>query len=157
MLFRSNISPYYDDFNETKNFHRILFRPGYAVQARELTQLQTQIQDQIKRFGKHIFTNGSIVTGGARLFDNELLSIKLNSSYSGAAVTLSNFNGKTIKGSTSGTIAVVKTIAEINAAGDPKTLIVKIISGSAFQAGENIVTTTGTVYTATIQSNSPFN
>ena len=79
MSLNFNISPYYDDFDETKNYHRILFRPGYAVQARELTQLQTQIQDQIKRFGKHIFTNGSIVVGGARLFDNELLSIKLNS------------------------------------------------------------------------------
>ena len=29
------ISPYYDDFDETKNYHRVLFRPGYAVQARE--------------------------------------------------------------------------------------------------------------------------
>ena len=157
MSLNFNISPYYDDFNETKSFHRILFRPGYAVQARELTQLQTQLQDQISKFGKHVFVNGSIVLGGGRLFENDLVSIKLNSSYSGSAVTLSNFAGKTIQGSTSGTIATVKTIAEINAAGDPKTLIVKIKSGGPFQAGENIVTTTGTVYTATIQSSNPFN
>ena len=32
-----NVDPYYDDFDETKNFHRILFRPGAAVQGRELT------------------------------------------------------------------------------------------------------------------------
>ena len=37
----SKVFPYYDDFDEDKNFKRILFRPGYAVQARELTQLQT--------------------------------------------------------------------------------------------------------------------
>ena len=48
----SKVSPYYDDFDETKNFHRILFRPGYAVQARELTQIQTIMQNQIERFGK---------------------------------------------------------------------------------------------------------
>ena len=36
-----NAAPYYDDFDADKNYHRILFRPGYAVQARELTQLQT--------------------------------------------------------------------------------------------------------------------
>ena len=32
-----NVDPYYDDYNEEKNFHQILFRPGLAVQARELT------------------------------------------------------------------------------------------------------------------------
>ena len=42
-----NVDPYYDDFDETKNFHRILFRPGAAVQARELTQSQTITQNQI--------------------------------------------------------------------------------------------------------------
>ena len=36
-----NVDPYYDDYNEEKNFHQILFRPGLAVQARELTQMQT--------------------------------------------------------------------------------------------------------------------
>jgi hypothetical protein len=156
MAINFNINPYYDDFTDTKNYHRILFRPGYAVQARELTQLQTQIQDQINKFGRHVFTNGSIVTGGARLFDNNLLSIKLNSSYSGATVNLSNFDGKTITGATSGTKAVVKAIADITST-DPKTLLVKIISGTAFTAGENITTSPGTVYTATIQTTSPFN
>lgn len=156
MAINFNINPYYDDFTDTKNYHRILFRPGYAVQARELTQLQTQIQDQINKFGRHVFTNGSIVTGGARLFDNSLLSIKLNSSYSGTTVNLSNFAGKTITGATSGTKAVVKAIADITST-DPKTLLVKIISGTAFTAGENITTSPGTVYTATIQTTSPFN
>jgi hypothetical protein len=36
-----NVNPYYDDFDEDKLFLRMLFKPGYAVQARELTQLQT--------------------------------------------------------------------------------------------------------------------
>lgn len=156
MALNFNIDPYYDDFDGDKNYHRILFRPGYAVQARELTQLQTQIQDQINRFGRHIFTNGSIVTGGARLFDNGLLSIKLNSTFSGTTVNLSNFTGKVITGATSGTKAIVKSIADITET-DPKTLLVKIISGTAFTAGENITTSPGTTYTATIQTTSPFN
>jgi hypothetical protein len=156
MAINFNIEPYYDDFDDTKNYHRILFRPGYAVQARELTQLQTQLQDQIKKFGNHIFVNGTVVIGGGRSFENNLLSIKLNSSFSGATVNINNFAGKIITGSTSGTKAVVKSIADITTA-DPKTLLVKIISGSAFTAGENIVTSPGTAYTATIQSSSPFN
>ena len=58
-----NVSPYYDDFDEDKNFHRLLFKPGYAVQARELTQVQTVLQNQIERFGNHIFKEGSRVFG----------------------------------------------------------------------------------------------
>jgi len=58
-----NQSPFFDDFNEDKNFHRILFRPGFAVQARELTQLQTILQNQVERFGDEILTNGTIVKG----------------------------------------------------------------------------------------------
>ena len=50
-----NVDPYYDDFNESKNFHRILYRPGLAVQGRELTQMQTILQNQIDRFGEHVF------------------------------------------------------------------------------------------------------
>jgi len=156
MALNFNTNPYYDDFDDTKNYHRILFRPGFAVQARELTQLQTQIQDQINRFGRHIFTSGSIVTGGARLFDNNLLSIKLSSTYSGTTVNIQNFVGKTITGASSGTIAIVKSIADITST-DPKTLLVKITSGIAFTAGENITTSPGTTYTATIQNTSPFN
>jgi len=56
--------PYNDDFDDYKNFLRILFKPGYAVQARELTQLQTILQNQISKFGDHIFKDGSLVTGG---------------------------------------------------------------------------------------------
>lgn len=59
-----NTDPYYDDFSQDKKFLRIMFRPGYGVQARELTQLQTILQNQIERFGSHVFEEGSIVSGG---------------------------------------------------------------------------------------------
>ena len=51
-----------DDFDETKNYHRILFRPGYSVQARELTQLQTSLQAQIDRFGQFAFNDGKFLS-----------------------------------------------------------------------------------------------
>lgn len=59
-----NIAPYFDDFEDFKNYHQILFKPGVAVQARELTQLQSILRGQIEKFGKHIFANGSIVLPG---------------------------------------------------------------------------------------------
>lgn len=57
-------SPYYDDFDDAKNFLKILFKPGYSIQARELTQLQTLLQNQVSKLGSHIFKNGSLVYGG---------------------------------------------------------------------------------------------
>jgi len=50
-----NISPYYDDFDASKNFYKVLFKPGFPVQARELTTLQSMLQNQIKDFGSHMF------------------------------------------------------------------------------------------------------
>lgn len=57
-------SPYYDDFDDTKNFLQVLFKPGYSVQARELTQLQTILQNQISKSSDHIFIDGTKVYGG---------------------------------------------------------------------------------------------
>lgn len=62
LLFDSN--PYYDDFSVEKGFLRHLFKPGYGIQARELTQIQSILQNQIERFGSHVFENGSVVLGG---------------------------------------------------------------------------------------------
>ena len=72
-----NVNPYYDDFEATNgprdnNYMRILFKPGYAVQARELTQIQSIIQNQIKQFGNHIFKDGSPVSGGHLSLDTNI-------------------------------------------------------------------------------------
>ena len=75
-------APYYDDYTQSKNYMRILFRPGYSVQARELTQLQTSLQAQIDRFGRHVFKDGSQVLGGQPTFDNRYAYIKLKASFS---------------------------------------------------------------------------
>ena len=73
-----NVSPYYDDYDEDKAFLRVLFRPGYAVQARELTQLQTILQKQSSRLGDHIFKDGSSVLGGEVTLDTEVSYLKLS-------------------------------------------------------------------------------
>jgi len=57
-------NPYYDDFSEEKDFLRILFKPGYGIQARELTQLQTLLQSQTSSFANYFFKDGSRVFGG---------------------------------------------------------------------------------------------
>lgn len=156
MAINFNAEPYYDNFDETKKFHRILFKPGYAVQARELTQLQTALQDQIAKFGKHIFVEGSVVLGGERAFESDILSIKLDSTYNGSSIAISNFNDVEIVGLTSGTKAHCK-LALAATSTNPHTLLVKITSGEAFTPGENVQCIVNAVTnTATIQAASPF-
>ena len=72
-----NLSPYYDDFSKSKNFHRILFRPAFAVQARELTQSQTILQNQIEQLSDHIFEHGAMVIPGEVAYDLNYYSVKL--------------------------------------------------------------------------------
>ncbi|HIA11633.1 MAG TPA: DUF4815 domain-containing protein, partial [Flavobacteriales bacterium] len=69
MPINFNKTPYYDDFSEDSHFMRLLFQPGRAVQARELTQIQSLLQNQIDSIGRHIFQNGSTVVGGKINYD----------------------------------------------------------------------------------------
>ena len=77
-----NVSPYYDDFAESKDFHRVLFRPSFAVQARELTQLQSILQNQIEKHGRHFFKEGTVVIPGAIGFTEEYYAVKFQSTIS---------------------------------------------------------------------------
>ena len=49
-----NIAPYFDDFDANKGFLKVLFKPGYPVQARELTTLQSVLQNQIDDWNQQI-------------------------------------------------------------------------------------------------------
>lgn len=90
-----NTPPYYDDFNANNNYHRILFRPSTAVQARELTQLQTILQDQVEKFGKHIFRDGSIIEGCTINLDARYDYVKILDNYAnGTAFNIQDFIGK---------------------------------------------------------------
>jgi hypothetical protein len=152
-----NVAPYYDDFDETKNFHRILFRPGLAVQARELTQMQTILQNQIDRFASHIFREGSTVQGLESNYDTRYSYIKLRDSTStGGTVTVTNFSNKIVKGTTSGVLATVVNATDGAEASPPnyKTLFVKYLAannttGYRFFANNEIINTVGgTIFTA---------
>ena len=71
-----NISPYYDDFDSNKNFYKVLFNPGRPVQARELTTLQSILQNQIESFGSNIFKEGSVVIPGNIAYDGQFYAVK---------------------------------------------------------------------------------
>ena len=105
-----NVAPYFDDFNEDNNFVRTLFRPGFAIQARELTQLQSVLQNQIERHGNHIFKDGAMVIPG-QISLVPVATLKLENTFSGETIDPSQYvnddNPVTITGATSGVTAKV--------------------------------------------------
>jgi len=112
-----NVNPYYEDFDANKNFYKILFRPGYSIQGRELTQVQSILQNQIESFGKYAFKQGELVVPGEVGLNTKLDYVKL-SSVSEVAISegndivyrkydISQLIGQQLIGLTSGVIAKV--------------------------------------------------
>ena len=94
-----NVSPYFDDYDPGKKFLRELFRPGFAVQARELTQLQTVLQNQIDRFGSHIFEDGSKVIA-ADIADQNIQFLRVDPAFGGNDLVAEDFVGFDISSTT---------------------------------------------------------
>lgn len=132
--------PYYDDYQESKGFYRILFKPGVAVQARELTQLQTILQKQVERFGSHVFKDGSVVLGGQTSYDFTCKFVRVNKTLDGNDVVSSIFEDRMIQGSTAidGVVAKAKVIKVVED-DDYFTLIVKDFSGVNWVQGDDVV------------------
>ena len=164
-----NNDPYFDDYlsagadglTPQEKYYRILFRPSVAVQARELTQLQTILQNQITQFGSHVFKDGAMVIPGGTALDQKYSYVKVNDT-SGAGADVANYYSEflntRITGQTSGVEAeVIKVMAADAVAGDPITLFVKYVNSGtnnqeiAFTTGEEIMSDAPTARYATVQ------
>ena len=162
-----NISPYYDDFDASKNFYKVLFKPGFPVQARELTTLQSILQNQVESFGNNIFKEGSMVLPGSSTFDNQFSAVKLNAVNLGVDVSvyIQSFVGKAITGQTSGVTANIQKVAftsesdsvtdltiyvNYKNSGDDSTSDV-FLDGESLSASENV-----TYGNTTINAGTPF-
>jgi hypothetical protein len=104
-----NVSPYFDDFDVNKDYYKVLFKPGYPIQARELTTLQSILQNQVEQYGKHIFKEGSVVIPGQLKYENPLYAVEIESTFNGSPISLyfDQIIGKKIRGLVSGVSAEV--------------------------------------------------
>ncbi len=158
MTINFNAEPYYDDFDENKKFLKILFRPGYGVQARELNQLQSILQSQISRVGDHLFKEGSVIIPGEIGFDTSLSHVKLTPTVgtSGTDGFLPALVGNILVGQTTGVRAKVLTYTTKTST-DPSMVYVKYINSGTngttkvFAASETLVSEE-TGVTVTVQS-----
>ena len=161
-----NISPYYDDFDSEKNFYKVLFNPGRPIQARELTTLQSILQNQIESFGSHIFKEGSMVIPGNIAYDGQFYAVKLNPTNFGIDISryIDKFIGKKIIGQISGTTALVQYVTlpdNINV--DQLTIYVKYLDSdnnfvfNQFEDGESLIAEENITYeNTTINAGTPF-
>ena len=140
MTVNLTAKPYYDDFNDQKNYYRILFKPGVPVQARELTQLQSILQDQIKKFANHIFVDGTRVSKEnpqAIIIDQDnYYSTKILNT---ASANVLSYVGLYVTSATTDTIGIVEFAFEKNnpTIGDPDTIVFKRVKGTGnFSSGE---------------------
>ena len=107
-----NVAPYFDDYDSSDDFYRVLFKPGFPVQARELTTLQSILQNQIEKFGKHFFKEGAKVIPGNTGYNRIFYGIQINNNYQGVPVSAyaEQLVGTKITGQRSGVTAVVDSI-----------------------------------------------
>lgn len=130
-----NLTPYFDDFDANKDFYRVLFRPGVAVQVRELNQLQSILQNQITNVGDHLFKEGSMVIPGNVQYNDKLNYIKIQTTSLGTS-DLSYLEDKFLSTAADGTGVIARVLKAIAAtAADPITLVVLYTSSNESLSG----------------------
>jgi len=158
MAIKFNTEPYWDDFiipgpdglSPKEKYQRILFRPGKAIQARELTQLQTSLQHQISSVGDHLFKDGSVVVPGTLHLHNKIDYVKLSGALTGIAdSTAAELIGTEFSDTATPPNRAEVVHAELATGTDETTIWIKSTFGTTFAAGVGL---TATGKTATVKS-----
>jgi len=164
-----NVTPYYDDFDKDKNFYRVLFRPGFPIQARELSTMQSILQNQVESVGTHLFKDGAMVIPGQVGYDLDVQAVLVQESFLGSDVETyrTQLTGTIIEGLTTGVKA--KVLYSISASESERgyiTLYVKYIDSGdttsatglkTFQINEQLITDKEITFGSTlIEIGTPF-
>lgn len=165
-----NVAPYFDDFDATNDYHKVLFKPGYPVQARELTTLQSILQNQVEKFGQHFFKEGAKVIPGNTGYSQLYYSVQLANTFQGVPIEAyaDQLVGTTITGQTSGVTAIVDSVLSAADSERGTTTLYVSYAGSSkvdnttqtFSNGESLtcnqIITSGLLGNSTISVGVPF-
>lgn len=158
VLKNTFLSTYNDDFRDSDNYHRIVFNSGRALQARELTQLQTIINKEIERLGRYLFKESAVITGNlgtAQLRDFSVFFAKLDTSVNTLPTNYAELENTYATNPNSVKINILKVIPATGA--DPATILYVIVDSSdenrssdtesiiSLAAGQNLTTDLGTL------------
>lgn len=159
MTINFDVAPYFDDANNAidSNYMRILFKPGKAVQARELTQLQSLLQNQISTVSGFVFKDGSPVHGGHISFDGSVIALTLQQQFANTDINPTDFlvNGNTtLITNASGPVTVKAYVVAIDDTQVNPTLLIKYITANMFNDNDVIQVATGVQTQAQLIANS---
>ena len=105
-----NKSPYWDDFTPNSQYYKVLFKPSTAVQARELTTIQSTLQNQVSTISDNIFTPGTIISGCNITVKSNVDYVKIQDNYAnGWTMTITDILGLTAV-SNSGLTAIITNV-----------------------------------------------
>lgn len=152
----TNITPYHDDFDGRKDYYRVMYKPGFPIQARELTTTQSILQNQIEQLASSFMKPGDNVVPGQFLYSNPVAYVRLSSQTQGSLA--SDFIGYTITGVQSGVKAHVDFATEKTDTDDPTLFITYKDAGTnaqftQFIEGEQLESDTPDLFTATVGVN----
>ena len=157
-----NVAPYFDDFDPQSNYYKVLFKPGFPVQARELTGLQSILQNQVEEMGNHFFKEGAKIIPGDLTYIRNFYGIQIEPEFLGipVGIYLDQILGTTITGATSGVTAkVVKYITNEESERGVYTLYLNYENSSTsdeevstFLSGEILLTSKNITYASTFIS-----
>ena len=83
-----NVAPYFDDFDPQSNYYKVLFKPAYPVQARELNNLQSILQNQVEDMGQSCSKKVYKVIPGQTTYLSSYYAIQIEPEYLGVPVSL---------------------------------------------------------------------
>ena len=145
-----NVAPYYADYTPLSDYYSILFKAGFPIQARELTNMQLMQQNQLEQFMSRFMKAGDTVVPGEFAYSLSAY-VRVSSITQGA--TASEFVGYTLTGAVSGVKAVV-LFATAETTEDDITFYVSYESSgttseyATFIEGETLESNTPNKYTA---------
>lgn len=132
------LTTYRDDWKDSDNYHRILFNNGRSLQARELTQMQTILQNQITKSGDFLFRDGSPISGGQIHLSTSAEFVKLNTTVYNLPTNTATIIGDIFTGSTSGIKVRIDKVVVAEGA-DPATIYVAYIDNNSLTGADTTV------------------
>ena len=153
LITNFNKEPYFNDYNPNDNYYRVLSKAGKPIQARELHEMQSILNNQIEVFGSNIYNNGDLLSGGEYTVTLNAAYVRLSSITQGSRAE--DFIGSTVRGVVSGVVAEVQYAEERDDTSDFVFYVNYISSGvdsefDTFVEGETLESSTDNNYTATV-------
>lgn len=70
---------YYDNFNASKNYEKILYRDGYTLQGAELNEAQSAAMHRLQGVTDALFKDGDIIRDAGIIVDKETGEVRAQS------------------------------------------------------------------------------